>query len=106
MEYLKTFKGFLNESFSTNFDKDIQKLIDLQIKIAKSADFARSRNRLEAWWENSATSNYERKWEALMTKLRGWATRSYDGRETNPEWIEYCEKNGLSYDYDFGDVIA
>ena len=41
-----------------------------------------------------------------MTKLRGWATRSYDGRETNPEWIEYCEKNGLSYDYDFGDVIA
>jgi hypothetical protein len=41
-----------------------------------------------------------------MTKLRGWATRSYDGGETNPEWIEYCEKNGLSYDYDFGDVIA
>ena len=106
MKHLKTFEGFLVEGSNQNFDKDIQKLLDLQDKIARSADFARSRNRLEAWWENSATSNYERKWEALMTKLRGWATKGYDSKETNPEWIEYCKKNSIAYDYDFGDVIA
>jgi hypothetical protein len=104
MKHIQTFESFLFENSKPNFDKEVQKLIELEIKIAQSANSARRRNKMESWWETSASINYRKKWEDMMTKLRGWST--VNNGKTLPEWMEYCNQNGLTYDYDFGDILA
>ena len=104
MKHIQTFESFLFEGTKLDFDKEMQKLEDLQIKIARSADSARRRNKMEAWWETPTAAKYQLKWEDMMTKLRGWDV--VNNGKTNPEWMEYCKQNRLAYDYDFGDILA
>ena len=82
----------------------MQKLVDLETKIARSADSARRRNDMESWWQTSIAANYQKKWEALMDRLRGWST--VNAGKTSPQWMEYCDQAGLAYNYNFGDVVA
>ena len=78
-----------------------ENLQKLQIKAQKSCNNCRN---LYNWYDTIG-ANYRDKWEKLMTELRGWST--YEGdKETKKEWIEYCEKTGCIYNYNFGDILA
>lgn len=78
-----------------------ESLKELEIKINKSC---RNSKNYMGWMESQTRTNYECKWQKMMLKLRGWDVVCYNN--TNTSWVDYCDKNGLSIDYGFNDILA
>jgi|TARA_R110000868_G_scaffold77918_3_gene222804 hypothetical protein len=78
-----------------------ENLEKLQMKAQKSCWNAKS---LYVWYDTIGL-NYRRKWDKMMVDLRGW-DEPHTEKETKAEWLEYCEKTGCVYDYNFGDILA
>ena len=90
-------KPMTQQTITSNFDKEVKKLTQLEIRIAKSANAARRKNNMHLWWETSNAAKFQNKWETLMNNLRG---------QTSPQWREYCRKNGIELNYNFIDILA
>lgn len=91
----------------TQTQNKYEQLQKIEIKAWDLANKAIINNRFSEVMENhhSHLNATRRKWEKLMSELRGWA--DYQGSEkTNTDWYEYCRINNLCIDYNFGDVIA
>lgn len=88
-------------------EKKYLQLQQLESRANKYATNALNANRYFEVWENpnSHLSRTRNKWEQLMTELRGWYEHQGDS-VTKPEWIEYCNKHGLTVTYSFGDCLA
>ena len=78
-----------------------ENLEKLQMKAQKSCWNAKN---LYVWYDTIGL-NYRRKWDKMMIDLRGW-DEPHTEKETKAKWLEYCEKTGCVYDYNFGDILA
>lgn len=94
------------------YEQELQELIKLQVRLRDLAYSAMHQNRFDRVREyyHSHFNCCERKWLALITELRGWGEFPFDGNgnrfATRPEWLAYCNQQGLAWDYDLSDVIA
>jgi hypothetical protein len=77
-----------------------ENLIKLETKAKISCWNAKNFRR----WNETIGDNYRHKWNKMVLELRGW--NDCESNETKPEWIEFCDKEGAVYDYNFGDVIC
>lgn len=79
------------------------KLEKLQDKINQS--YNKKKIGSEKWYESNVARTYRKTWDKIMIELRGWS--DYQGSEkTKQSWLDYCKKNQLAWDYNFGDILA
>jgi hypothetical protein len=60
------------------------------------------------YWETQRGSQLMNRWNKMMVELRGFGMYGvgHDDLNMKDDWIEYCKENGISEDYDFGDMIC
>lgn len=83
-----------------------EKLQKLESRINRA--YERCRNS-EYFLETKTGYLLYKTWCNYMIELRGWSEHGCDENGnslTKPEWIEYCEKKGIVYNYTFGDILA
>lgn len=108
------FLNFINETADTQArieglekkiasSNDITKLRELEVKIYHSYITAKD---VYGWMDSKTRTNFERKWNDLMTKARGWDVIQRSDKNTNKNWVDFCNKEALSYDYNFADILA
>jgi hypothetical protein len=83
-----------------------KKLMQLEDRAAALSNKAHLLGKWSKWNETSG-QNFSKRWYKMVEKLRGWEGDKQGINDiSKPDWIKYCQEQGIVEDYNFGDVLA